>query len=62
MEAPIHPIDRVLSQLNFERYFLRIDLITLAPVIIKNTDLILPPHQKLLKEWQKFTIFIFVNF
>ena len=42
MDAPLHPIDRVLSQLNFEREIsVRIDLITLAPVIIKNTDLIL---------------------
>ncbi len=42
MGAPIHPIDRELSQLNFERKIsVRISLITLAPVIIKNTDLIL---------------------
>ena len=42
MDAPLHPIDRVLSQLNFEREIsVRIDLITLAPLIIKNTDLIL---------------------
>ena len=42
MDAPIHPIDRALSQLNLEREIsVRIDLITLAPVIIKNTDLIL---------------------
>ena len=42
MDAPIHPIDRALSQLNFERDIsVRIDLITLAPVIINNTDLIL---------------------
>ncbi len=42
MDAPTHPIDRALSQLNLEREIsVRIDLITLAPVIIKNTDLIL---------------------
>ena len=42
MDAPIHPIDRALSQLNLEREIsVRIDLITLAPVIIRNSDLIL---------------------
>ena len=42
MDAPLHPIDRVLSQLNFEREIsVRIDLITLAPLVIKNTDLVL---------------------
>ena len=42
MNAPLHPIDRMLSQLNFERDIsVRIELITLAPVIIKNTNLIL---------------------
>ncbi len=42
MGAPLHPIDRILGQLNFEREIsVRIDLITLAPLIIKNTDLIL---------------------
>lgn len=42
MGSPLHPIDRILGQLNFEREIsVRIDLITLAPLIIKNTDLIL---------------------
>ncbi len=42
MDAPTHPIDRALSQLNLEREIsVRIDLITLAPVIIRNSDLIL---------------------
>ena len=42
MNAPTHPIDRALSQLNLERDIsVRIELTTLAPVIIKNTDLIL---------------------
>ena len=40
--APAAPIDRSLSQLNLERdIFVRIDLITLAPAIIKNANLIL---------------------
>ncbi|MEE2694851.1 MAG: LysR family transcriptional regulator [Pseudomonadota bacterium] len=42
MEAPLPPIDRSLSQLDLEREIsVRIDLITLAPVILKNADLIL---------------------
>tara|TARA_B100000900_G_scaffold412644_1_gene434871 strand:+ start:1147 stop:2040 length:894 start_codon:yes stop_codon:yes gene_type:complete len=42
MNAPTHPIDRALSQLNLERDIsVRIELTTLAPVIINNTDLIL---------------------
>ncbi len=40
--APAAPIDRSLSQLNLERNILvRIDLITLAPSIIDNSDLVL---------------------
>ena len=40
--APTAPIDRSLSQLNLEReIFVRIDLITMAPLILKNSDLIL---------------------
>ena len=40
--APAAPIDRSLSQLNLERdIFVRIDLITLAPSILKNANLIL---------------------
>ncbi len=40
--APAAPIDRSLSQLNLERdIFVRIDLITLAPAILKNANLIL---------------------
>ncbi len=42
MDASLHPIDRALNQLNFERQIsVRIDLITLAPLIIRNSDLIL---------------------
>ena len=42
MDAPVAPIDRSLSQLNFEREIIvRIDLITLAPTILNNSDLIL---------------------
>jgi len=42
MEAPLPPIDRSLGQLDLEREIsVRIDLITLAPVILKNADLIL---------------------
>ena len=42
MEAPTAPIDRSLSHLNLERIIsVRIDLITLAPVILRNGDLIL---------------------
>ena len=41
-DAPTAPIDRSLSQLNLEReIFVRIDLITMAPLILKNSDLIL---------------------
>ena len=40
--TPVAPIDRSLSQLNLEReIFARIDLVTMAPLIIKNSDLIL---------------------
>ena len=54
MDAPTHPIDRELSQLNFEREIsVRIDLITLAPVIIKKTDLILTPIENSSKNGQK---------
>ena len=42
MDAPISPVDRALDQLNLERIIsVRIDLITLSPFILKNTDLIL---------------------
>ncbi len=42
MDAPISPIDRSLGQIDLEReIFVRIDLVTLAPLIIKNTDLII---------------------
>ncbi len=60
MDAPTHPIDRALSQLNFEREIsVRIDLITLAPVILKNTDLILTLPSKTAQRMAKnygFTI------
>ena len=40
--TPVAPIDRSLSQLNLEReVFARIDLVTMAPLILKNSDLIL---------------------
>ena len=40
--TPIAPIDRSLSQLNLEREILaRIDLVTMAPLILKKSDLIL---------------------
>ena len=40
--APVAPIDRSLSQLNLERkIYVRIDLITMAPLILNNSDLIL---------------------
>ena len=42
MDAPPHPIDRALSQLDLEReIFVRIELITLAPEILKSSNLIL---------------------
>ncbi len=42
MDAPVAPIDRSLSQLDLERkIFLRIDLITMAPFVLKNSDVIL---------------------
>lgn len=42
VDAPAAPIDRSLSQLNLERnIFVRIDLITLAPSILRNSDLVL---------------------
>ena len=40
--TPVAPIDRSLSQLNLEReIFARIDLVTMAPLILKNSDLLL---------------------
>ena len=40
--ATVSPIDRALGQIELERrVFIRIDLITLAPLFIKNTDLVL---------------------
>ena len=40
--TPVAPIDRSLSQLNLEReIFARIDLVTMAPLILRNSDLIL---------------------
>ena len=40
--TPVAPIDRTLSQLNLEReIFARIDLVTMAPLILKNSDLLL---------------------
>jgi len=40
--TPVAPVDRTLSQLNLEReIFARIDLITMAPLILKNSDLLL---------------------
>jgi DNA-binding transcriptional LysR family regulator len=42
MDAPVAPIDRSLSQLNLERkIFIRIDLITMAPFVLKNSNVIL---------------------
>ena len=42
VDAPAAPIDRSLSQLNLERnVFVRIDLITLAPSVLANSDLVL---------------------
>ena len=42
MEAPIAPIDRALNQLNVERTIsVRIDLITLSPFVLKNSNLVL---------------------
>ena len=59
MDAPTHPIDRELSQLNFEREIsVRIDLITLAPLIIKNTDLILTLPSKTAHRMAKNYVFI----
>ena len=54
VSANVSPIDRALSQLELERkIFIRIDLISLAPLFIKNTDLVLTLPSKLLKEWLK---------
>ena len=40
--TPVAPIDRSLSHLNLEReIFARIDLVTMAPLILKNSDLLL---------------------
>ena len=42
VSANVSPIDRALNQLDLERkIYIRIDLISLAPLFIKNTDLIL---------------------
>ena len=42
VNANLSPVDRSLNQINLERtIFVRIDLVTLAPFIIKNTDLVL---------------------
>ncbi len=54
MGAPLHPIDRTLGQLNFEREItVRIELITLAPMIISNTDLILTLPSKTAQRMSK---------
>ena len=54
MGAPLHPIDRTLGQLNFEREIsVRIELITLAPMIINNTDLILTLPSKTAQRMSK---------
>ena len=50
MNAPISPIDRALSQLNLERNIsVRIDLITMSPYILKNSDLVLTLPSKTAK-------------
>ena len=50
MDAPISPIDRALSQLNLERNIsVRIDLITMSPYILKNSDLVLTLPSKTAK-------------
>jgi len=42
VNSNLSPVDRSLNQINLERtIFVRIDLVTLAPFIIKNTDLVL---------------------
>ena len=48
--APISPIDRALNQLELERNIsVKIDLITLSPNVLKNTDLILTLPSKTAK-------------
>ena len=42
MDAQISPIDRALAQLNLERKIsVRIDLITMSPYVLRNTELVL---------------------
>ena len=60
VSANVSPIDRALSQLELERkIFIRIDLISLAPLFIKNTDLVLTLPSKTAQRMAKnynFTI------
>ena len=54
VDAPVAPIDRSLSQLNLERnIFVRIDLITLAPSILANSDLVLTLPSETAKRMSK---------
>ncbi len=59
-KATVSPIDRALGLLDLERkIFMRIDLISLAPLFIKNTDLILTLPSKTAQRMAKnygFTI------
>tara|TARA_Y100000991_G_scaffold110820_1_gene83486 strand:+ start:1 stop:894 length:894 start_codon:yes stop_codon:yes gene_type:complete len=54
MNAPLSPIDRALSQLDLERVIaVRIDLITLSPYVINNSDLIFTLPSKTAKRLAK---------
>ena len=61
-DAPTAPIDRSLSQLNLEReIFVRIDLITMAPLILKNSDLLLTLPSKTAQRMAKNYGFIIAD-
>ena len=62
MGAPVSPVDRALNQLELERIIsVRVDLITLSPHVIKNTDLILTLPSKTAKRLANIYDFIIVE-
>tara|TARA_X000000950_G_C13761968_1_gene597218 strand:+ start:38 stop:931 length:894 start_codon:yes stop_codon:yes gene_type:complete len=62
MDAGISPVDRALAQLNLERIIsVRIDLITLSPFLISNTELILTIPSKTAARIAKTNKFIILE-
>ena len=62
MDAGISPVDRALAQLDLERIIsVRIDLITLSPFLIRNTDLILTIPSKTARRIARTNNFTILN-